>query len=114
MPKIYPQATVSLLSHSGSLAAGASISGSAPATGYARLVGGVTTNASTVSACGIFVEQSFNEGLSWDLISASNTIAACTTAACDTAIIGNYVRVRIHNGATAASLYRANFYLRPI
>ena len=113
MSRVYPQATASLLSHSGSLAAGASISGSLYARGYARLVGYVITNASTVSACGIFVEQAANSA-SWDVVSASNTIAACTTAACDTAIIGDYVRVRLHNGATAASIYRANFYLRPI
>lgn len=112
--RIYPQATASLLIHSGSLAAGASISGSVYARGYARLVGYVATNASTVAACGIFVEQSGNSSGSWDVISASNAIAACAIAACDTAIVGDWVRVRLHNGATAASIYRANFYLRPI
>jgi hypothetical protein len=37
-----------------------------------------------------------------------------TTAACNTKLVGNAVRVRLLNGATAASIYRAYFYLKPI
>lgn len=115
MPRVYPQAFKEILTHSGSLAASGLLSGSlGDCRGYDAVVGGVRTNASTVAACGIFIEQSFDNGSNWDLVSASDTIAACTTAACNTKIVGNAVRVRLHNGATAASIYRAYFYLKPI
>lgn len=116
MAKLFVQGYQELLSYTaGSLSANACISGSIDdVRGYGIMVGGVQTNASTVAACGIFVEQSFDRGVTWSLISASNAITACTTAACATTIVGNAIRVRIHNGTTAASIYRAYFYVRPI
>jgi hypothetical protein len=115
MSKLYVQGYREILSHSGSLAASGFLSGSlSDCRGYDSLVGGVRTNASTVAACGVFIEQSFDNGLNWDLVSGSDAIAACTTAACNIKLVGNAVRVRLHNGATAASIYRAYFYIKPI
>lgn len=114
MAKLYVQAAPIVFEISSSLAANGAASAGACCAGYARMVGGLFTDASSAAA-GLRVEQSFDLGLNWNLISASNGVAACGIATCSTEILGNAIRVKFTNGATAtASNVRANFYLRPI
>ncbi len=104
-----------VLSHSGSLDASASISGSAYSRGYARVVGTVFTDASSVAGSGLTVRQSTDLGQNWNYITAC-AIAACS--ACDSAfsieIIGNAVSIEYVNGTGVASSLRALWYMRPI
>jgi len=118
MSKIYIQNAEPVLTFSGSLSASsgtsASVSGSALCTGYSRLIGGFISNASSIAGSGFRVRQSFDSGLSWDVISASDQVAACTAYNTEVNIRGNAVMVELRNAGTAASLVRANFFLMPI
>ena len=117
MSRIYAQATESVLDTSSSLAISASIGGSALSFGYTRLVGLFRTDGSAAAGAGsgLHITQSADNGVTWDLLSASQAIAACTSASCNINILGNAVRVIYWNGATAiASTMRASFRLYPI
>jgi hypothetical protein len=114
MSKIHVQATPTVFSFSGSLAANASTSGSLHSQGYATLVGGLFTSDSTIAACGLRIDQSFDGGQTWDITNASNAVSSNASAACSVAIIGNAVRIQLQIGATGASAVRARFYLKPI
>lgn len=115
MSKIYVQKTIPVLESTASLAISACVSGSALCAGYARLVGGLIANASSLAAAsGFRILQSFNGGTSWDVISASDAIAACTVYSNSVEIRGNAVRVEFQNAGTAASLFRTGWWLRPI
>ena len=114
MPRLYPQVTPTVFSYSGSMAANASTSGCLACLGYTTLTGGLFTSDSTIAACGFRIDQSFDNGATWDVTNASNALASGASAACSVAIIGNAVRVRFQLGATPASGIRALFYLKPI
>jgi hypothetical protein len=114
MPRLYPQATATVFSFSGSMAANASMSGSLYSQGYATLTGGLFTSDSTIAACGLRVDQSFNGGSTWDITSSSNPVSSNASAATSTAVIGNAVKVSLQIGATGASGVRALFYLKPL
>lgn len=112
MAKIFVQDTEEVLSASSALAINGTVSGSAHCRGYAKLVGIACTNASS-TASGIRIQQSSNYGANWD-IETLYTITACTGSTFSVDITGNAVRVSASNGATAASLVRMWFGLRPI
>ncbi len=112
MGRLYGQATPTVLNFSGSMAAGASISGSISSRGYSTMVGGVYTSDSTIAACGIRVDQSFDQGQTWAITSASNALANNASAACSVTIQGDAIKVYFQNGITAASRVRATFYLK--
>jgi hypothetical protein len=114
MSRLYAQVAPIVLSHSGSLANSASISGSLACRGYTTLVGGLFTAGSTIAACGLRVDQSLNGGDNWDITSASNAVGSGASAACATAIIGDAIRVTLQIGATGASRVEAMFYLKPV
>lgn len=114
MSKIYAQLMPEVLQYSGSLAANGSISGSAVCNGYAKLVGWCWSSCTSVAACGLKVSQSVDKGSNWEIISASDALAANASAACSTEIIGNAVKVEFKMGAAAACGVRAIFQLRPI
>lgn len=114
MSRIHVQATPTVFSFSGSMAAAASTSGSMLSQGYATLTGGLYTSDSTIAACGLRIDQSFNGGVTWDITNASNAISSNASAACSVAIIGNAIKVSLQIGATGASGVRALFYLKPI
>jgi len=112
MSKQFVQRNDIVLQSTASLGASASISGSAPCSGYSKLVGGIITNASSVAGSGLSVRQSFDGGDNWDYVTA------CQIAACDgdgflIDVIGDAVEV-FYKTDSAASLVRMKFQLRPI
>ena len=114
MAKIYVQNTETLFTHSGSIAIAASVSGSMACQGYAKIVGGFRTDAVSETASGVRVEQSFDRGLTWPIVSSSALGSACAASGFDVAVVGDYARFVWKNGAGAASNAYANIYLRPI
>ncbi len=114
MSKIYVQAFPELLKFSGSLAAGASISGSLPCAGYSQLVGYITSSGSPETGSGLCVQQSVNGGSTWDINSGSYAGAAAFTSSCMLDIIGNAVNVRFAAGAASLAAVRMLFQLKPV
>jgi len=117
MAKIYAQGYELVLANSGSLAAKASISGSAIAPGYSRLVGVYRSDASAAigSGSGLTVFQSTDYGVNWKIISASYAVTACAVTTVNQTVYGNAVRIVAYNGnAGAASNVDAFFALYPI
>ena len=116
MSKLYVQQTETVLSSSAILLATGSISGSLTCEGYAKLVGIVYSSMSAAAGAGsgVNVMQSLDYGANWDALSASNPIKAVTGSTFDIPIYGNAIKVQIWNGASSASVFRTNWYLRPI
>ena len=114
MAKIYVQNTETLFIHSGSLAIAACVSASVPCQGYAKIVGGFRTDATSETGSGVRIEQSFDRGANWSLISSSALGSACAASSFDISVVGDYARFVWKNGAAAASNAFANIYLRPI
>jgi hypothetical protein len=112
MSKVYVQAPGVVLETTSSLAAGATVSGSAYCAGYAYLVGGLISNASS-TASGVHIQQSMDYGAHWDQDNVY-AIAACVSASYSVPIYGNAIKVTASNGLTAASFVRGYFWLRPI
>lgn len=114
MGKIYVQKMPAVLSSTASLASSASISGSLVCDGYSVLIGGVYSSASGKAASSLVIEQSFDEGTNWDLVTACATVSELTSSSRKDDIIGNAVRVTYRNGADAASVFRVHWMVRPI
>ena len=114
MAKLYAQKFTTVASHSGTLAAAGSSSGSMVCDGYSRLVGFLYTSCALESASGLRVEQSMDYGSHWDLVSASDTVDGSATAACNTEIVGNAVRVTWKMGGATADAVRCRFMLKPV
>lgn len=115
MSKVHVQSMPLILEHtSGCLAANGSLTGSLISYGYARLVGGFRSDVATETASGLRIEQSFDGGSNWDLVSASDLVGASGIATCSVEVLGDAVRVTIRNGATEASALRTTWRLRPI
>ena len=114
MSKIFVQAMPDVLKSTASLDSSACVSGSLLCGGYARLVGGVVSNASSAAASGLRILQSMNGGTNWDVITASAAISACSGSSFGYEIVGDAVKVEYRNGATAASLFRTLWQLRPV
>jgi hypothetical protein len=112
MSRIYAQAIEPVWETTASLAVNANVSGSAVCEGMAKLVGIAWANAST-NASKFQIWQSSNRGANWDYVT-NYTISPSTASAFSVDIVGNAVKVSCSNGATAASLFRAYFALRPI
>ena len=117
MAKIYAQQPeYVLLSTSTALVATGSMSGSLVSLGHSKLLGTFYSSMSAAvgAGSGINVLQSANYGATWDLLSASYPIKAVTASPFSVDIVGNAVKVQVWTGASAASIVRAAFYLRPI
>jgi len=114
MAKTQVQRFANVLETSSSLAANALLSGSAECKGFSRLRGLIFSDVATTTGCGVRVQQSADNGTTWEIISASEALGACGTATFDIAIVGNAVQVAACNGATIASNVRATFYLLPM
>ncbi len=114
MSKIYVQSFPELLKFSGSLAAGASISGSLPCAGYSQLVGYITSSGSPETGSGLCIQQSVNGGSTWDINSGSYAGAVAFTSSCMLDIIGNAVNVRFAAGAASLAAVRLLFQLKPV
>ena len=112
MSRFYAQVAPTLLVSTSTLGVGAVITGSLLSQGYTKLIGLAWSNASS-TASGIRIQQSSNYGASWDYENLY-TITASAASAFDVTIYGNAVKVSASMGATAASLFRATFALRPI
>jgi hypothetical protein len=116
MTKIYAQKPeYLLLSTSTALGATGSMSGSLISLGHSKLIGTFYSSMSaTIGAgSGINIFQSADYGQNWDMLSASYPIKAITASPFSIDIVGNAVKVQIWTGASAASIVRAAFYLRP-
>lgn len=115
MSKTSVQDTVILLEAvSPCLSAGASIAGSAISDGFAKLIGLFRSDVDTETASGLRIEQSADFGSNWDLVSASDLVAASTITACAVDIVGNAVKVTIISGGSAASALRTSWRLYPV
>lgn len=114
MAKAQVQKAVEIWRVSGSFAANGEISGCAVCDGYSRLRGIFRTDAALSSGSGLRIEHSLDLGANWDYISASDTVAACGSTACDVVLVGNAVRITASNAGTEASALRAAFYLLPV
>lgn len=117
MAKLYvQQPEYIILSTSTTLAATGSMSGSMVSAGFGKLLGTFYSSMSAAigAGSGINVYQSSDYGQNWDLLSASYPIKAVTASPFNIDIVGNAVKVQIWTGASAASIVRAAFYLRPI
>lgn len=114
MAKLYIQNAASVFSLTGSMADGASTAGSILCDGYATLVGGFRSDVASETGSGFRIEQSFNRGANWDVISASCVATASAASSFNVDVRGNALRVVVKNGATVASAIRSYFYVRPI
>ena len=117
MTKIYVQKPeYVLLSTSTTLSATGSMSGSLICEGYAKLVGTIYSSMSAAEGAGsgLNILQSADYGATWDVLSASNAIKAVAASQLSYDIFGNAVKVQIWTGASAASVLRTAWYLRPI
>lgn len=112
MAKSFVQRNLNILKSSASLAAGASVSGSSPSTGFARIVGGLIVSASSVAGSGLSIRQSFDGGANWDHVTACQ-ITANSGSAFSVAVVGDAVQV-FYKTDSAASVVRMNWELRPI
>lgn len=112
MAKIYVQNFPQVLESSASLAASGNVSGSKLCEGFARLVGGLASNASAKAGSGLRVSQSFDGGTNWDY-HTDYAPSACSGSAFSIEIIGNAVKVNYITD-DAASLFRTLWQLRPI
>lgn len=98
---------------SGCFTANAACSASMPALGYGKLRGYMTTDASLIAGSGIALRQSVDGGVNWDYVSASDTVAAGASVACEMTVIGDSVRVDLTCGDDEASAMRFGFWLWP-
>ena len=114
MSKLYAQKTVTVFSHSGSFAAAGSMSGSQVCEGFARLVGGFRSDIVSETGSGFRIEQSFNGGQNWSIVSSSALASACAASSFNITVTGNAARVFWRNGASAASTAFGNLYLIPV
>jgi len=117
MAKMYAQQLeYVLLSTSTALVATGSMSGSAVSLGHSKLIGTFYSSMSAAigAGSGINIFQSADYGLNWDLLSASYPIKAVTSSPFSIDITGNAVKVQVWTGASAASIVRTAFYLRPV
>jgi len=117
MSKLYVQHAAPVLSYSGSLAAATAITGSAHCAGYARLVGFITSDASSASESASFfsIKQSVDSGANFDYTSASNLFGAGGgSAACAATVVGNAVKVYYKSGISTIANLRTGFWLLPI
>ena len=119
MAKIYAQNTETLLTVN-SLGAAASVSGSLPAMGYAKVFGMIRSDVVSETGSGVRLEESPN-GVNWRIAgcdlgtySASGALAACGMINLYADVSGPWVRAVVKNGAAAASNISGTFYLRPI
>jgi hypothetical protein len=105
-----------LLSTSTALVATGSMSGSLVSVGHSKLIGTLYSSMSAAigAGSGINVFQSSDYGQNWDLLSASYPIKAVTASPFSIDIVGNAVKIQVWTGASAASIVRAAFYLRPV
>jgi hypothetical protein len=113
MAKIWVQNMPAVLDSSGSLVASGSISGSKLCDGYSNIVGIAYNNASSVAGCALFIEQSADQGTSWDWVSACN-LSADSGSGYNIVIVGDAVRIRFHNGADNSTAVRMLWRLRPV
>ena len=114
MSRLYAQATPTLFSYSGSLAANASTSGSLTCQGYVKVIGGFRSDVVSETGSGVRIEQSIDGGTTWDFVSSSALASACAASSFNVTITGNAVRFFWRNGAGAASTTRATLYLQPV
>jgi hypothetical protein len=115
MAKIYAQNPLTVFEGTASMAGGASTSGCViAAAGYAKLVGGFISDASSETGSGVRVEQSMDSGANWDIVSASAKATANAASIYDIDVVGDAVRVAWVNGADDATAVRYHFYLRAI
>ena len=114
--KMYVQGTESVLASSAALGISASVAGSAIALGHAKVVGLLWANASAAegTGSGLHVLQSSDLGTTWDIVTASYSVAASVGRSVSAEVVGNAVKIQFWNGETAASLVRTRFYLRPV
>lgn len=113
MAKVYVQNMPTVLDSSGSLVASGSVGGSLLSDGYANIVGIAFSAASSVSGCALFVEQSTDKGITWDIVAACN-LSADSGSGYNITMFGNAARVRFHNGADNSGSVRMLWRLRPI
>lgn len=116
MSKIYAQQIETVLLSASTITPTGSISGSLISQGHAKLLGTLYSSMSAAigAGSGINILESSDYGLNWDVLSASYPIKAVTASAFSIDIKGNAVKVQIWNGASSASVFRTNWYLRPI
>lgn len=112
MTRLYSQANAIVLATSASLPVNGTITGSLVCLGYTKLIGLLWSNASG-TASALRIQQSSNYGSTWDY-ETLYPIAASTASGFSLDLYGNAVKVSASMGAGAASLFRANFSVRPI
>lgn len=88
----------------------ASYAGSLMCNGYAQIIGMFYSDTPGSS---LGISQSMDGGLHWDTEELW-TISASAGSSIGASVVGNAVKVRFRNGASAASGWRVNFMLRPI
>ena len=114
MTKRFVSRTQDVLNVTGYAMTGAAcLSASMSTPGFSKFVGGIHSSSSTLAAAsGVRVYQSIDGGVNWDILSASDALAVGVAQSYDIDIVGDYIKVVVTNGATAASV-RSHFYLRP-
>ena len=113
MAKIYVQSfKIAWASTASMAAAGCQTSGSFSTLGYARIIGSVISNASFKGGSGFRFSQSLDGGLNYDFHS-DFAPTACSGSAFSIEVIGDAAKIDAITDS-AASLFRAGFWLRPI
>jgi len=106
------QRTGVVLSYSGSMAVGETITASARSIGYARIVGVVYADQAGESGSGLLIEQSIDYGINWDYCTGC-FVSACDGEGYSIEIVGDSVRCSYTNGSAIADV-RTRWYMRPI
>ena len=115
MSKTNVQKGLEILSYTGSLAIGGSISGSVIDYGMSKIIGIVFSDASSMTGSGIIIKQSIDGGENWDHQSTWD-ISACDVgnSAFELSVIGDAVKIEYRNGSEIASNLRMKWYTRPV
>ena len=114
MTRIRVQAFPTILSYTGSLAANASVAGSAVSQGFSRIIGIAWADAAGVAGSGLRISQSPDIAAHFNYITACGVAASASSGGYSIEVIGNAVEVRYVNGAASAANVYLNWMLRPI
>ena len=94
-------------------AAGSVTSGSFRTDGYARLVGTFIASASLKAGSGLRVEQSSDNGVSYDYV-ADWVPSACSGSGFSVEVVGNQAKITVRTDGDGAPVIRTAWRLRPI
>lgn len=114
MAVIYKMTSPCMWGTSACIAASGSVtSGSFRTDGYARIVGTLISSGSLKAGSGLRVEQSSDNGVSYDYV-ADWEPSACSGSGFSIEVVGNQAKITIRTDATGAPVLRTAWRMRPV